>query len=300
MQLYKRTLELIIFFLFGLIRESYAQDSGKVLNDSILLNASDSAIITGKAIDSVVKTFNLDSFYLLNKQVPLNGAVSKYLEVPFDPSQKDYVFYIIVGIFVLLCILKLLFGKYLADLIKLFFQTTFRQVSIREQLLQNTAASLSLNLFFCISFGEFIYFYGINKGWIPETHIAEYLSVIILGITLVYIFKYLMLRFFGWIFNMRSATDTYLFVIFLINKIAGFILLPATVILSLGSENIKDIVTTITFVLLALFYLYRAIITFPIAKTNTGLNVFHFFVYICALELLPLVIIYKTIQLSII
>ena len=122
MQLYTRTLKLIIFFVLGLVGGIFAQDSSYSPLKDTLLNKTDSVAALGQQVadSNIVRTFNLDSFYLLNEQIPLNGPVSKYLEVPFDPSEKDYIFYIIVGMFVLLCILKLLFGKYLSDLIKLF------------------------------------------------------------------------------------------------------------------------------------------------------------------------------------
>jgi hypothetical protein len=52
-------------------------------------------------------------------------------------SGQDAFFYIVAGLLFILGLIRSGFPKYFSDLFKLFFRVTFRQQSIREQLLQN-------------------------------------------------------------------------------------------------------------------------------------------------------------------
>ncbi len=57
--------------------------------------------------------------------------------------------------------------------------------------------------------------------------------------------------------------------------------------------------STIAFFLIAAMFLYRYIIAYPSLRPTVHLNRFHFFIYLCTFEILPLALIYKelTIQL---
>ena len=58
-----------------------------------------------------------------------------------------------------------------------------------------------------------------------------------IGLTgLIYLVKYCALKFTGWVTGLKEITNTYVFVIFLINKIIGIFLVPFIVILAF-SEN---------------------------------------------------------------
>ncbi len=43
-------------------------------------------------------------------------------------------------------------------------------------------------------------------------------------LTAIYIGKFILLKMIGWMFNIRSAADTYIFIVFLVNKMMGIYL----------------------------------------------------------------------------
>ena len=211
----------------------------------------------------------------------------------FSPPEKDIIFYTLVGLLFFLGFIRLVFAKYFTDLFRIFFQTNFRQKSIREQLLQNKMPSLLLNLFFCISGGLFLYFVASYKGWLQPNGFIQKAALCIALVTIVYVVKYIGLRISGWLFGMEDVTETYLFIVFLINKIVGVLLLPAILILALGSNILQPVLLVISLLLLVILYLYRYLIALPIVRNHSGLTGFHFFIYLCAFEVVPVLLIYK-------
>lgn len=235
----------------------------------------------------------LQAFYKLNPYLSGERPSIFKKDRPFKPRGKDRIFYVLAGLLLLLGFIRVVFAKYFTDLFRIFFQTTLRQKSIREQLLQNTTASLMLNVFFCLSGGLFLYFVASYKGWLVQNGFLEKAALCVGLIAIVYTVKYAGLRISGWLFGMVEVTETYLFIVFLINKVVGVLLLPAVIILALGSSTLQPVLLVMALLMLIILYLYRYIIALPLVRNRSGLTGFHFFIYLCAFEVVPVLLIYK-------
>jgi hypothetical protein len=284
----------------SLRRDSTQPAVKKRAEASRVLMDSSRAKMDAAKVDSLVKPAikplpdtSLQHFYGFNNYINPNAPVVFRSEPAFYAREKDLVFYILAGVLLLLGLIRLVFAKYFGDLFRIFFQTTFRQKSIREQLLQNKMASLLLNIFFCISGGLFLYFVGNYEGWLLAESFLKKALLCIALIAGVYFTKYISLRISGWLFGMKEVTDTYLFIVFLINKVVGVLLLPATLILALGSPSLQPVLLVVSIILLIILYLYRYLIALPLVRNHSGLTGFHFFIYLCAFEVIPVLLIYK-------
>jgi hypothetical protein len=109
----------------------------------------------------------------------------------------------------------------------------------------------------------------------------------------IYLGKFLLLKSAGWIFNIQRATDTYLFVVFLTNKIIGILLLPFVVTLSFSGQIVSESAMTLSLVMIVLLFVRRFAISFGPLRKEIKLNAVHFFLYLCAFEIAPLLLIYK-------
>jgi Domain of unknown function (DUF4271) len=109
----------------------------------------------------------------------------------------------------------------------------------------------------------------------------------------IYLVKYIGLQISGWLFGMKEVAETYRFMVFLINKVVGILLLPTTVVLALGSPGLQPVLVVVSLIGLAMLYIYRYIIAFPLVRNHTRLSSFHFFLYLCAFEIIPVLLIYK-------
>ncbi len=257
--------------------------SSKLNNSS----RKESALLLGHPLDSIYLKL-LDNPFFRSKQKPIYLVINERLK-----TSKDEMFYILLAIIFFLAIFKLSFSRYFNNIFHQLFQPTFRQKQTREQLSQNNFPSLLLNLFFILSGGAFIalvmQYYNLTKSDFTTT--LAYCTAILL---FLYVSKFLLLSFAGWVFNAKEATETYIFIVFLINKILGIILLPITFIIAFSSTEIVTFSLTLAFMLVFILFIYRYIASFGPVRKEIKMSILHFIFYILAFEIIPLLLIYKT------
>ncbi|MDP1762421.1 MAG: DUF4271 domain-containing protein [Sediminibacterium sp.] len=205
---------------------------------------------------------------------------------------KDELFYLVAGVIFILAFFRAAFPKYFSNLFLLFFQSSLRQKQTRDQLLQDNLASLLANLLFIISAGLYISLLIQYKNWIDLSFwwLAAGCAAVLL---LTYLLKYLFLLFAGWVFNTKEAAGLYIFVIFMVNKVLGVMLIPFILILAFAEKQVVEVAINLSVVLLAILLAYRYWVSYHTIRNKLKVNALHFFLYLCAVELLPLVLIYK-------
>ena len=272
-------------------------DTLKQQKDSIALTDSlkkDS--IQKKIIQANEKTSKSDtSTYasiMYHKYIPWDKDQLFMVSQHKNDNSKDYLFYALTSIIFVFAFIKIVFPKYVNNIFKLFFQTSFRQKQTREQISQDNLASLLMNILFVISGGMFIALFAKQQNWVALNFwwLLTYSCGILASI---YIVKYIFLLFSGWVFNAKEAADTYLFIVFLVNKIFGVVLLPLLLLLSFSSATIIQVTSTITLIIVLILLIYRYVVSLGTIRTNLKVNALHFFLYLCAVEVLPLLIMYK-------
>jgi hypothetical protein len=210
---------------------------------------------------------------------------------------KELLFYTLVALLLFFAFIKFSFPKYLGDLFRVAFRTTLKQRQIGEQLLQTPLPSLLLNFFFLISASLYISFV------LQHYHLAEdynfwllYLYCFV-GLTVIYVIKFLSLKLSGWLFNITPTTDGYIFIVFMINKIIGIYLLPFLVLLAFTDNNLYEVGFALSYIGVFALLAYRFILSYGLARNQIRVNPFHFFLYLCAFEIVPLLLIYKALLL---
>ena len=211
----------------------------------------------------------------------------------YEGKSYDTMFYVLILMLFYFALVKLFFGKYLANLLTLFFRASMRQQQLREQVLQSPFPSLLLNILFVISGGlygafllRFYRFGNPDDFWIYFLYCAVLLAVL-------YLLKYLLIRMTGWIFNISRTAETYLFVVFMTNKIIAIFLLPFLVLISFSGPVMSEIAITISIIMTGVFYIYRFLGSFSILHKEIKISGLHFILYLCAFDIAPLLLIYK-------
>jgi hypothetical protein len=209
------------------------------------------------------------------------------------PNSKDSLFYLLVGILFYFALIRVFFEKYFNNLMTLFFRVSLRQQQIREQVLQTPLPSLLLNILFIISGGLFgcylVHYSRIGEGirfWVLYLYCMMLLAAI-------YLVKFVVLKFVGWVFSISRATDIYIFVVFLVNKMLGIFLLPFLILITFSGPQMREIVITISMAMVFMLWAYRALAAYRPVRNEIKLTPFYFFLYLCAFEIAPLLLIYK-------
>jgi hypothetical protein len=206
---------------------------------------------------------------------------------------KEWLFYYLVLLLILFGLLRRAFAKYFYDLFRVFFKTTLKQRQMQEQLLQSSLPSVLMNTFFVISAGLYLnfilnYFHLsiTDNFWLQYAYCAVALAAI-------YIVKFIGLKVTGWIFNVSNATDAYIFIVFIVNKVLSIFLLPFLLLLAFTNEPLYGSAIYLSWLGIGLLLIYRFILSYSAIRKEVKLNSFHFVLYILSFEVVPLLLIYK-------
>ena len=115
----------------------------------------------------------------------------------------------------------------------------------------------------------------------------------IAGLAIIYLGKFVILKFCGWVFNISRAADTYIFVVFLVNKMLGIFLLPFLILITFSGAEGQEIFITISLAMVFVLLVYRVLAAYRPVRNEIKLTPFYFFLYLCAFEIAPLILIYK-------
>lgn len=211
-------------------------------------------------------------------------------------EDRDLLFYVLTGIVLLFAFLKQAFGKYLADLRRLFFRSTLKQRQLREQLLQTPLPSLLFNIFFFITGGLYLAFLFTHLNLdLPRTGFWLLALYAFGALAAIYLAKYIGLKLMGWLFRLTPVTDAYVFVVFMVNKVMGIFLLPFLWLVSYAEGELQTVAWLISWVGIGILLLYRYILGWVSVRNQVSFNLFHFLLYLLAFEVVPLLLIYKVV-----
>jgi len=250
-----------------------------------------------------------DSILVLQKKKSIKDTTSfkKFMTHPYLPMQTkpsfrinelriapsfDGRFYLIMGMLFYLAFIKVTFPKYFSNLFQLIFQSLIRQKQTREQLQQNNLASLFSNILFILNASIFVSLVAVKNAWV-DLSLYTCIAYSAVGLTALYLFKFLFLWLSGWLFSQGEAIGNYSFIVFLTNKVMGVFLIPAILLLSFSPVSVQDFAYNSALIVISILFVYRYIVSFSIVRASLKVSTFHFFLYLCTCEVLPMLVLYK-------
>lgn len=279
-------------------------DTTSIIDTTSILSTADSVYA-----DSVKRV--ADSLLILAKKKSLRDTTSfkKLMTHPYLPMQTkpsfrinelhiapnfDGRFYLIIGMLFYLAFIKVTFPKYFSNLFQLIFQSPVRQKQTREQLQQNNLAALFSNILFILNASIFVSLIAVKNAWV-DLSLYNCMAYSAIAFTGLYLFKFLFLWFSGWLFSQREAIGNYSFIVFLTNKVMGVFLIPAILLLAFSPVSVQDFAYNTAIIIISILFVYRYLISFSIVKASLKVSAFHFFLYLCTCEVLPMFVLYKLI-----
>ncbi|MFK7980960.1 MAG: DUF4271 domain-containing protein [Saprospiraceae bacterium] len=170
-----------------------------------------------------------------------------------------------------------------------------------RQLHRVNQGSFSLSYFllylsFFLNVGIFIYlaanYFGAN---LPQN--IAWVFLVCLGVALAFLFKHLLLFFIQSVFPISKEIKLYSFSIMVFSIILGIVLLPVNILAAFAPIGLAKIAILGGLGAIIATYLFRSIRGISIASKYIMLHSFHFLLYLCAVEILPVVVLLKFILL---
>lgn len=202
------------------------------------------------------------------------------------PSKGIQVFFLLLSILLLIFIVNVEQG-YFRDHWKVIANENYSALQQRNQ--RSTMRQI-INvlgyLIFILQASIFLY-HTQNILDIYSPFINTIWSCLFLVAT-IYIARHLVLRYVKWLFNRERQLMLFGFDITTFNTMVGIVLIPITSLLLFGPESFQKPLVIIGIILIAGAYLLRQL-RWLVASRNWIVNsLLLFFVYLCAVEILPL------------
>jgi len=254
---------------------------------------NDSLVISRQVVEAkAAKAF--DALLVRHPQLS-QSKVAMAIEHPRVMVYHTSDFYILIFVCIMLGAIKVSDPRYFQNLWRAFRNPGISTRHLKDQLQAASLSSLLMNLFFIIVSGIYIYF--VVRAFIPQRsgNISPSLlmAMLIAGMGIIYLAKYLVIRSSGWAFKVEGITEHYLFNVFLINKIVAICLLPFTLLLAFGDPVYAPSLVLGSFAVLAVLFINRYTRSWQVFGSFFQFSNFHFFMYLCASELLPLAVLMK-------
>lgn len=163
----------------------------------------------------------------------------------------------------------------------------------REESTRVSPYLIILYLIFCINLGVFAYLSAVHFGG-PRGILVLLALFVTVGI--IYIVRHTALTLCGRIFDIEKQTSLYSFTLMLFNHFAGVILIPANFLLAFGPADYRGAIIWTCLIILGVLVLIRTLRGIIIVSEYLTDRMFQIFVYLCAFEIAPVLILIKTVM----
>lgn len=153
----------------------------------------------------------------------------------------------------------------------------------REQRRTGSMKYVLLYTVFGLNLGLFIYliltrFYG---------HVDLSLSLCIVIVLVVYGLRHFVMRYLGYIYPFDKEVGQFSFTIIIFNILLGLLLLPIDIFVAFSPPFIAKIAAYTGIALISLIFIFRQLRGLFISSRLLVSNQFYFFLYLCAVEITP-------------
>ncbi|MGE5355348.1 MAG: DUF4271 domain-containing protein [Deltaproteobacteria bacterium] len=252
---------------------------------TILVNPFD---IDRNKIDSIYEEFESVG---QNKKLSLNFNAN-YLKKTFSGNNSSFLIWVILfGLIIIAVIvsmnrdtvLKIIRSSWFNNIMNLLHRNfSNKDIILYSFLYLNFALNLSIFLYIILANHQNMNGFGL-------------FSSLLLMICLIYAFKHLMIYIFEMIFTSLKGIRFYSFSVMIFNIILGLALIPVNAFAAFSPGTVAEVFIVAGVVLLIIFYTFRLFRGFLSTYNYFVISIFHFFIYLCAFEIIPLLILYKVV-----
>ncbi len=210
-------------------------------------------------------------------------------------EHQNWMFLTLLLMLFLIAILRVFYQKKFTLFVNAFVSKRFSNQIIRDENALTQSTSVVLTVVFFISLS--LFFYLVTNHFhhnLMGFNGFQKFSVILIACFGFYFLKLLLNKLGGYIFKVYKETDEYIFNQFIVLQILGLLLTICCILLNYSVQIEKEVIIYLGFSALIIGFAIRMIKSVGIANMNTYSPVY-IFLYLCTLEILPLIIIIKLI-----
>jgi hypothetical protein len=214
---------------------------------------------------------------------------------PINSYSNDWILIILIISFLLYAWTHFVSSKRLKQIFNAPFTNRALNQLTRDGDIFKERISIPLIIIYILSSSLFIFNIGhylINFKNLDLYNLFFFIKIFGV-ISLLMLLKSVITRFIGIIFKNLAATSAYLLNSLIFNIITGLILLPVNVFLAYSNPTFSRVLIILTIIILLIFNVIRFGRYIIIGISYSKFSQFYLFLYLCTLEILPVLILIK-------
>lgn len=258
--------------------------------DSILNLVADSLKRGGNIVSQQVFDSSVQAEWLLNQA---NSGILQEKVPGFHPA---WLFLYLLVLLAFFAWARVYYSHIMSQTVQ---ASTNFQMAVRmfkdKSMLQNQLDYILYGIYF-LSMAYFLFYLEEREGLLPYGMRGAGLYLFNLALLLgVFLSRILLINLLGSLFNQMALFREYLYHLFIFNKLTGILILPMLLFVVYTRGAFQDAVIWVALAGVGVVLMMRIIrgIAFSLKK---DISIFYMFLYLCALEIVPLALLYRWLE----
>lgn len=208
-------------------------------------------------------------------------------------ENEDWKFWLSLFLLAFLALIRFGYAKDFEEM-----RQTFKNWGVNQQMIRELSVGVPFGVvllntfsFLVISFYVFLLAQKFNAVLISPSWLLMFFSLV--GVAVILILRFIMLKTAEIIFPFRKELKLYSFYELQIHRALGLCLFPLVILMAFSVPMVSTIALYASFVIVVVMWVIRYIKGFGIGISYFGAHFIHFLLYLCALEIAPVIIIIR-------
>ena len=221
------------------------------------------------------------------------GQSVYHIESEFSNQFQDWLFYIMISLLIFLAFIKLKYHKEFDDLFSILKTVNRNQQNFKTKATGVPWISVMLNIFTVLIISIFIWLL-IQYLKIPFPFTSwQLLSITLILVLISVAIRFVSMQIIAAIFSSVKEIKFYSFYEMELIRVLAIIIFPIDILCAFGNHFVQGIAFLLSAFILILFLAFRFMKGMQLGSTYLMQNKFHFIIYICSLEIAPLLLLIK-------
>ncbi len=267
----------------------------KAVGDSLAMRyiKTPDSLRANQFLDSMLKTQVYHGYGFLQQPAKVKSLLR---EGSTRRTRDQWVVIIIVSLLVYMAILNRAMSKDISNVLQSFYNNRILSQVSKEENLLNSWTFLGLFILFGFTFGLFLYqltayyevFYSISG--------VQLFGSFALLVIVLFAVKLLVLRFLGFVFKVNRLVGEYISILYLTYFNITFVFLPLSLCFSLLAAQYIPYVLAVALLLVVIIFVWQYLRSSVNIISSFRFHKFYLFIYLCALEICPVLIMIKALN----
>lgn len=284
------------------------QSSGQAAYNDSVATSQDDSVMAGMAVAVVASKSHLVAqleikYRLWQDQFPSPVVQHSYgspaavlHEIPRKQQREDWKFYLAFSLLILLALIRFGYAREFEELFSAFKNWGPSQQMFRELGTGVSFGTVLLNLFSLLVISVFVFLLLAQYGGLSVDPPWILMLIAVAAVSFFLLARYLLLKAASLLLPFRKEITLYNFYEIQLNRVLGVVLFPLVLLLIFAPAPSSTYALYGAFAVSAGCILLRYLKGFNIGINYFGRHLFHFLLYICALEIAPVLIIIRLLQ----